>query len=191
MGHRFSGRPEELWSERRRQIMPTDVFEREVISRVRGRRGTAVDYGAGSGYFTEVLARHFRRVYAIDAEWKMVEALRAEMEKRGIANVGAILSDRPVDFDFPVDFILFSNVLHEVDEPEELVEWSRIARFVCVIDWKKVETDFGPLLDERIGEEEMRELLEKHFSSVVSLDIYPYHYVLICHNEEDGLDETD
>lgn len=190
MRHRFSGKPEELWSERRRQIMPTDVFEREVISRV-GRRNIAVDYGAGSGYFTVVLAKHFRRVYAVDAERRMVEALRKEMDERGIGNVGIILSDEPVDFDFKIDFILFSNVLHEVDEPEKLVEWSRIAEFVCVIEWKKVETEFGPPLDERIGEEEMRKLLEKHFSSVTSLDIYPYHYVLICHNQEDCLDKSD
>ncbi len=190
MRHRFSGKPEELLSDRRRRIIPTDVFDREVISRV-GKGDTAVDYGAGSGYFTEVLARHFRRVYAIDAEWRMVEALRKEMDKRGIDNVGIILSDGPVDLDFQVDFILFSNVLHEVDEPERLVEWSRIARFVCVIDWKKVETEFGPPVDERIGEEEMKDLLGKHFSSVTSLNIYPYHYVLICHNEEQRLDESD
>ncbi len=190
MPHRFSGDPETLRSEKRKQILPADVLEREVLERLRYRE-TAIDYGAGTGYFTEVLARHFRRVYAIEAEWKMVDILKREMEQRGINNVGIILSDMPVSFDFDVDFILFSNVLHEVARPEEFAEWSSISKVVCVIDWKKTESGFGPPLSERIDESEMVNMFSRHFSHVISLDVYPHHYMLICYNEEDCLNKSD
>lgn len=190
MPHRFSEDPEVLRSERRRKILPTEVFESEVLSRLKYRE-TAIDYGAGTGYFTEVLAGHFKRVYAIEAEMRMVEILREEMERKNIGNVGIILSNKPVSFDFGIDFILFSNVLHEVEGLEEFAEWSRISRVVCIIDWKKMETGFGPPVDERIDESEMRRLFQRYFSRVVSLDIFPYHYVLICYDEENCLNEAD
>ena len=186
MPHRFSADPEILRSERRKKMLPTEVFEKEVISRLRFKEN-AVDYGAGTGYFTDVLAGHFRRVYAIEAEQKMAEILREELEKRGIENVGIIVSDTPVDFDFRIDFILFSNVLHEVNSPEEFLEWSRIAKAVCVIEWKKIETEFGPPVDERIDVKEMMEIAEKHFRFVELLDIYPFHYTLVCYNEDNAL----
>jgi len=190
MAHRFSGDPEILRSERRRRILPTDALEREVISRLKFREN-AVDYGAGTGYFTEILAGHFRRVYAVEAESKMAEILWEEMEKRGIKNVGIIISDTPPDFDFQIDFILFSNVLHEVESPEKFMEWSRVARAVCIIDWKKIETEFGPPVDERIDLKTMMDLAKKNFRYVESPDIYPIHYTLVCYNEEDALKKAD
>jgi len=189
MGQRFSGDPEILRSEKRKKILPTDVFEREVIGRLRFKEN-AVDYGAGTGYFTEILAKHFRRVYAVEAEKSMALILKKEMEKRGVENVGIIVSETPPDLDFQIDFILFSNVLHEVDEISLFLDWSIKGKVVCIIDWMKIETEFGPPLDERIDEREMIGAVEKRFRYVESLKLYPYHYVLVCYNEKNALDKT-
>ena len=89
-----------------------------------------------------------------------------------------------------MDFILFSNVLHEVDEPERFVEWSRNARVVAIIEWKKIPTGFGPPFEERMGVEEMLKIAERNFRFVKCLDVYPFHYTLICYHENDALNET-
>ncbi len=189
MGKRFSGDPEILRSEKRRKILPTDVFERRVIEGLRFKEN-AVDYGAGTGYFTEILAKHFRRVYAVEAEKSMALMLNEEMKKRGIDNVGIIISETPPDLDFQIDFILFSNVLHEVDDIDLFLDWSTNARVVCIIDWMKIETEFGPPLDERIDEREMIGAVERRFRYVKSLKLYPYHYVLVCYNEKDAVNQS-
>ena len=189
MPHIFSGDPDVLRSEKRKKILPVEVFERAVLSRLRY-RDTAVDYGAGTGYFTEVLAKHFRRVYAVEAKVSMASILREELDKRGVKNVGIIISDTPQNFDFEIDFILFSNVLHEVDEPEKFLEWSRNARVVVVIEWKKIETELGPPVEERIEKQEMLKMAERNFRFVECPEIYPFHYTLVCYHEDDALDKS-
>ncbi|AIY89794.1 class I SAM-dependent methyltransferase [Geoglobus acetivorans] len=190
MPHRYSGKPEALKSEKRRRILPVDVFEKEVIGKVRCREN-AVDYGAGPGYFTIPLAKHFKRVYAIDANIEMVEALRSELERLKIKNVGIVLSERLPEFDFPVDFVLFSNVLHEVDDWRGFLEWASKAKVVCVIEWKKIEMDYGPPVEERIDENEMEKALRENFRFVEKLPIYAHHYTLMGYNEKDALNEPD
>ncbi len=190
MPHIFSGDPEVLRSERRKKILPVDVFERDVLSRL-NYRNNAVDYGAGTGYFTEVMARHFRRVYAIETQDSMISILKEEMEEKGIKNVGIVISDKPPDLDFDIDFVLFSNVLHEVDDFTRFIEWSRISRVACIIEWKKIQTDFGPPIEERISYEEMERIVKEKFRFVMPLDIFPLHYTLLCYNESDALKKPD
>ncbi|MBE8539273.1 methyltransferase domain-containing protein [Geoglobus acetivorans] len=190
MPHRFSGKPEDLKSEKRKKILPVDVFEREVIRRVQSREN-AVDYGAGPGYFTIPLAKHFKRVYAVEANREMIEALRGELEMLKIKNVGIILSETPHEFDFPVDFVLFSNVLHEVDDWKGFLKWASKAKVVCIIEWKKIEMDYGPPVEERIDEKEMENALRENFRFTERLPIYSHHYTLMGYNEKDALNKPD
>jgi len=180
--HRFEAeKAEELISEKRKRIQPIEPFE-GVIGSIED-KNTAVDFGAGIGYFTVPLSKHFKRVFAIEAQEEMAEKLRKRLKMLGVENVGIIISDKPIDFDFEVSLILFANVLHEVENWRDLLEWSRIAKHVIVIDWKKVRTDFGPPLEERIGEEEMKKVLSEIFKSVKKFDFYKYHYFFLCSNE--------
>lgn len=184
MGRRFSGNPEMLRNERRRRILPLEIFEREVLERLRFKE-IAIDYGAGAGYFIIPLSKHFRKVYAIEANREMAEFLKNELEGIGIENVEIILSERPPEFDFEIDFVLFSNVLHELEDYRKFLEWSSNSKSVCVIEWRKdAETEFGPPSSERIEEEEMVKSMREFFSTVRTLKIYPYHYTIIgCHEE--------
>ena len=178
--HVFSGSIEVLRSERRRKILPVEKFEEEVLKKLEERR-IAIDYGAGIGYFTIPMAGYFEKVYAVEANREIAEKLNAELASKGITNVEIVVADKPIDLDEGVDFILFANILHEVNEYESYLEWaSRIAKVVCVIDWKRVETEFGPPLAHRIDVGEMRKSLQKYFDSLVELDIYPYHYTFLA-----------
>ncbi len=178
--HVFSGSIEALKSERRRKILPLEKFEEEVLKKLTERK-IAVDYGAGIGYFTIPMARYFDKIYAIEANREIAEKLSVELRNNGINNVEVVVSDNPIDLTEEVSFILFANVLHEVNDYETYLKWaSEKAKVVCVIDWKKIETEFGPPLVHRIDVEDMRRSLKKYFNNLMELDIYPYHYTFVA-----------
>jgi len=181
----FSGDPEVLRSERRKKIMPVESFEKEVLLKLKF-RDSAVDYGAGIGYFTIPLSKHFKKVYAVELNREMIEKLQKELENEGIKNVEIIESNKPPDLK-NIDFVLFSNVLHEVDDYNIFLDWAKNFKITCVIDWEKVETEFGPPLEHRIPKDEMKKAMEKHFKFVKEVNIYPFHYVFIGYNDESFL----
>jgi len=78
------------------------------------------DVGAGSGYFTERLARRLGEgglVYATDVQEEMLERLRERMAAAGLANVVVVAAE----FDDPslpeacCDLVFFSSVYKEID----------------------------------------------------------------------------
>ena len=77
------------------------------------------------------------------------------------------------------DFILFSNVLHEVENHRNFLDCAAGSKAVCVIEWKKEETGFGPSVKYRIERAEMELALKKRFKFVKKFKIYPYHYLLV------------
>ncbi len=172
MPHRFDAKNWKiLESEWRKKILPVDPLMKK-ISEI-PKRDVAFDIGAGTGYFTVHLARMFRKVYAVEINLEMAKILSS----KGLKNVGIIISDRPPEIDFEIDFVLFADSLHEIDCREEYVEWCcRNAKSFAVIDWRK-DCDFGPPKEDRLEEEEVRRWFEKCFD-VESLDVYECHFFL-------------
>src|SRR5215510_3901207 len=79
------------------------------------------DLGAGSGYFTERLARAVApggRVYAVDVDEAMNEYLRERLARAGIDNVEVILGRfaDPLLPDAGVDLVLVADTYHHLDE---------------------------------------------------------------------------
>ncbi len=78
------------------------------------------DLGAGSGYFTFLLAQAVGtdgRVYAVDIDPDMVAILRKRVEEEGRTNVEVLLAD-PADPQLPaatLDLIFACNVYHHVE----------------------------------------------------------------------------
>jgi len=171
MPHRFDPKHWQiLESDWRRKILPVEP----LIERVRSlpRREVAFDIGAGTGYFTVHLAKIFKRVYAVDVSMEMARILAS----KGLKNVGIIISERPPEIDFDVDFVLFADSLHEIDCREEYAKWCcERAEYVAVIDWKK-DCEFGPPKEERIDEEYARRLFECF--DFESIDVYECHFFL-------------
>lgn len=164
-----------LESEWRRRVFPCEKVIGFVESLKGLRKNVAFDIGAGTGYLTIPLSRVFKKVYAVEASMEIAEILRKRVDEEKALNVGIIVSEKPPEIDFHINLVLFSNVLHEMDEPGKYLEWASNADYVVVAEWKKEEMEFGPPLDERIS---LEELLEISKLNLVKKMEFKYHYLV-------------
>ena len=87
---------------------------------------TAADLGAGGGWFTIRLARRVGpngRVYAVDVQRLMKEAIERRVQREGLGNVETILGDEK-DPGLPknsVDAVLIVDAFHEMADPVVLL----------------------------------------------------------------------
>ncbi|MGQ9915931.1 MAG: class I SAM-dependent methyltransferase [Bryobacteraceae bacterium] len=93
---------------------------------------TVVDIGAGSGYYTELLARAVGpsgRVYATDIQPEMIRLLEQRTREKRLANVQAVLSTE-TDPRLPpasLDLALLVDVYHEFAYPQQMLRRLREA----------------------------------------------------------------
>ncbi len=91
-----------------------------------------VDFGAGSGYYTERLAKEVGpsgRVLAVDIQPEMLEMLGARIARLGLTNVELVRSTED-DARLPtgtVDLILMVDVYHELSQPQILLRRMKTA----------------------------------------------------------------
>jgi len=102
--HRFHAGVRERWRQ--------DDSSREfILSRVDA-DSTVLDIGAGTGAWSMMLARHVRRVTAVDPSESMLSVLRENMTAENAANVSVIQGAWPdVDVE-PHDFSLCSHAMY-------------------------------------------------------------------------------
>ena len=84
------------------------------------------DIGAGTGYFSIRIAKANPqgRVLAVDIQPEMIQLLKSQMAKAGVANIESILSTT-ADPRLPagaVDKVLMVDAYHEFDEPQAMME---------------------------------------------------------------------
>ncbi len=174
---RWSELAGELESTQRRKFFPAE----KVLEAIEGigemKKNVAFDVGAGTGYLTIPLSKIFKKVYAIEISHKIAEKLYEKLKKKGIRNVGIIVAAKPPKIDFRIDLVVFSNVLHEMENPKDYLSWAKRADFVLVAEWKKVQSDFGPSLDKRISLDEILEIC-RGFEILKSIEL-PFHYVAL------------
>jgi len=163
-----------LESEFRKKILPVKPLLDFISAIPLEKRRVAVDVGSGTGYFAIPLSRYFKKVYGIEISEEMAFHLASRMKEEKINNIGIIVSDKP-DLDFNTDFVLFSNVLHEMDEPNKYIRLLR-SNLIVVIDWKE-SSEFGP--KEKIPEKEMVKMMKSVGFRVERINAYKYHYFLV------------
>jgi SAM-dependent methyltransferase len=135
-----------------------------VVRALRLRPGqTACELGAGPGYFAFRLARAVGRggrVYAVDAEPRMLEYLAARIRKVRARNVTPVLGldDDPLLPARSCDVILTVNTYHHFpDGPAFLRRLGRSLRpggRIANVDFHRRETPVGPPVEHRIAREE-------------------------------------
>jgi ubiquinone/menaquinone biosynthesis C-methylase UbiE len=114
--------------EREREEQPTRALQ--IMQIAPGM--TVADIGAGSGYFTERLARLVGptgRVFATDIQPGMIDLLKRRLSAQTIQNVSVILSE-PANPLLPagaIDLALMVDVYHELGDPQTVLKHIRTA----------------------------------------------------------------
>ncbi len=160
-----------------------------LFGRVGLRRGEVlVDLGCGTGFFALPAAKSVGkrgRVLAVDKTPEMLKVLREKLERVGTDNIEVIQADilsTGIEKG-TVDVAFMANTFHDV-RGGSLKEVERILRpsgRLVILDWKKVPTQFGPLLEARLTPEEVTAILKgRRWRIAEQFDIGPTHYVVVA-----------
>jgi cyclopropane fatty-acyl-phospholipid synthase-like methyltransferase len=160
----------------------------DVVAALRLRPGDRVcDVGAGPGYFTLRLARAVGptgQVFAVEAEPRMVEVLRARLAEHGIENVHTTLAtDGAALPPEPVDRILIVNAYHHFAGGEAylraLAGALRPGGTLVNIDFQAGELPIGPPPELRISRERFLEAAGAAGLRLVGEESFlPYQYFM-------------
>lgn len=163
-----------------------------VSSHFHVRQGDAVaDFGAGSGYFVEVLSQLVGpsgRVYACEIQRELVERIGQLVRSKGLSNVDPLWCDLEEDqgikiADGVVDIGIVVNTLFQLEDREvALREMGRTLRNgakMFVIDWSESFGGLGPHPTQVVSESDAQALLESNgFVYERSFDAGDHHYGL-------------
>jgi predicted methyltransferase len=153
--------------------------------------GTVVaDIGAGGGWFTVRLARRVGpngRVYAVDVQRLMIEAIERRVQREGYTNVTPILGeydDPKLPADARTDAVLIVETFHEMQNPVDVLR--NIARTlkpqgrIGIIDYLPGEGGPGPAAEERLAPDiVVKEAATAGLKLVGQQTFLPYQYFLI------------
>jgi ubiquinone/menaquinone biosynthesis C-methylase UbiE len=146
-----------------------------------------LDIGAGSGYYafpaSDVVGEK-GRVIAIDSEPVMIGELTNKTKEFGKKNVQVVQS-REDDLGVPPgagSIALLSTVLHEVDDKKKMLRLIKNALNeqgrIAIIEFRKGALIFGPPNNERIGKEEIKQLLnESGYRNIKIINISIFLYL--------------
>lgn len=155
----------------------------------------AADLGCGSGFFTIPLSSKVQKVYGIDVQQEMLEALKQKIQCLEIENIEPLLLKGPL---IPlekesVDLIVSVNSLHEFDDKDSMIEeMKRILKaggIVLIVDFKKETTEFGPPITIRVSKIQATKLFKQHGFILKKSEYLSYHYLLVFEREKSGKSE--
>lgn len=151
------------------------VVPNVVVSQFHLREGDVVaDFGAGSGFFMDVLSKSVGptgRVYALDIQKPLVEKMGAMIQSQRLENVEAKWCDFEVAEGSrlqtaELDAAIVVNTLYQVEnKPAFLNEVHRTLRTggkLIVIDWTDIETGMGPNAEHLITQDDCVAVCESH-----------------------------
>ena len=152
---------------------------------------TVADLGAGGGWFTMRLARRVGpngRVYAVDVQRLMIEAIRRRIEREGLQQiVKPVLGsydDPKLPPDARTDAVLIVDAFHEMQDPVVLLK--NVARTlkpkgrIGIIDYREGEGGPGPDAAERVPPAVViSEAAAAGLKLVEQRTFLPYQYFLI------------
>jgi ubiquinone/menaquinone biosynthesis C-methylase UbiE len=149
------------------------------------------DVGAGSGYYTELLAESVGpagRVYATDIQPGMIALLRQRIARAKLTNVEPVLSTE-TETRLPavaLDLILLVDVYHEFSNPQEMLRQLRAAlkpggRLV-LLEFRKEDPAVPIRPEHKMSIAEVRAELEPEgFTFDRVLPDLPWQHILIFH----------
>ena len=191
--HGSHGNPADLALMLERQLDPARGAwqkPRHVVEALGLRRGHVVaEIGSGPGYFTLRLARAVGpsgRVYAVDPEPSMLDALRERLRRGGVRNVTPVLGmgDDPLLPPGACDLALIVNAYHHFADGPALLRRLGRARQprgrIVNIDWDARATPVGPPLERRVSPETfLRAARSAGLTLIRARDLLPHQYFFV------------
>lgn len=183
MGKKFNpAMADKLISQERRNMLPPE----KIIDYLQVGQGDVVaDLGAGNGYFTIPMAKRTNQsVYAIDIEPVMLNELKKSAEKEEVVNIEYLISgvDKTELTDSTMTRVMMSLVLHEVPNIDKALEEAKRILHpggqLLLLEWKAIEMESGPPLEERMPSETIVELLKTKGFETEIIEVSPQHYAI-------------
>lgn len=155
-------------------------------------KGTTVaDFGCGNGFYPVAVGKivgDSGTVFAVDIVEESLEATVSAAKHSNLANIYTIKHDLSlpgVDIkDAACDAVILSGILHlEKLQKNVLRETYRVLKTggkILVIEWKKQQLPFGPNINYRLSENQVKDLLINggfHFQSEIPADTF--HYAMV------------
>ncbi len=149
-----------------------------------------VDVGCGDGFFAIPAARmvgESGRVLALDISLEPVKMLRERAEREGLSNIETTVgpAEKTVLCGSCADFVFFGIDLHDFAYPNLVLKNARVmlkpGGLLVDVDWKKIETPFGPPLAIRFDEEKAAGLItDAGFTVIDTRQLPPWHYMIVA-----------
>jgi ubiquinone/menaquinone biosynthesis C-methylase UbiE len=187
MPHKFDPKnKDKLESKKRTKQLPP---KKTLLDLDLAKNDYVLDIGCAIGYFTIPAAEIVSdrgKVFAVDTSQEMLDELKKRLLAQSITNVQLIKGDEyKADIeDDTIDFILISNVIHEVESKDFFLDnylnKLKSGGKIAIIDFKKVESESGPPLKHRISMEKLIEILKKYKIDIkkeISFNSYQYGIV--------------
>jgi ubiquinone/menaquinone biosynthesis C-methylase UbiE len=194
MAHIFDpARMGSLTSERRQQaIKPLEMLQRAGVQA----GDQMLDWGCGAGFFALPAARlvgKAGRVVAVDIQPEMVAATQAAVTTAGLGNVEVRAAG---EYELPAglpafDWVLLAYILHEVHEPQRLLDVARGALKpggrLLIVEWPQEVGQHGPPAAERLAPAELATLYQPlGLQQVEFWEALPEYYALVLRGESSG-----
>jgi len=148
---------------------------------------TAVDLGAGTGYFIGYLSQAVGRegrVLALDTQRSMIDTMHARIERDELRNVwpNMVTADDPALAPHSVDRVLVVNTWHHipnrVDYAQKLLAALRPGGLLLIVDLT-MDSPIGPPARMRLTDDTVvRELDAAGFATEVLTESLPHQYVV-------------
>ena len=184
MAHKFDAKKAQILdsADRRKFLNPDSILGKAALSRDM----VFADLGCGSGYFAIPASRMVKKVYAIDVQEEMIDIIREKIRMGKLTNIETILSKEcsiPLT-DNSMDVLFMANVFHELEDRGAILREAKrilsgMGRLI-IIDWKKMEMEMGPPIEERLSEDEVVSICKDGSFRILELpDAGAYNYMLV------------
>ena len=172
-------------AEREQEEAPTKAIEALEL-----KPGMVIaDIGAGSGYYTSMLAKKVApsgRVYATDIQPGMIEILNRRVKAEGLTNVETILGvmDDPKLPPSSIDLAIMVDVYHELQQPQVFLQRLKPAfkpggRLV-LLEFRKEDPQVPILEVHKMSVAEVKAELEAEgFAIDRVVDVLPWQHIIV------------
>ncbi len=163
-----------------------------VVAHIGLKTGNVVaDLGCGAGFFTVAAAKSVGGggvVYSVDVQDSKLAATQSAAKHYNLNNIITLKADldKPI-LDIPegyCDAVIMASILHQIDSRDNLFKNAyrllKTGGKVLAVEWKKIQTPFGPDIQSRLAKEDLeKELLSLGFRHDSEVPADSYHYASV------------